>query len=276
VGESGCGKSTLGYLVIRLLNPTSGQIFFDGEDFLALRDEDLRRKRRAMQIIFQDSFASLDPRMTIGDIIGEPLDIQRACASRSERQERILELMGLCGLESAYIRRYAHEFSGGQRQRIGIARALALSPSLVVCDEPVSALDVSIQAQILNLLMELKERLGLSYLFISHDLGVVKYVSDYVAVLYLGKIVEIAPRDDIYENARHPYTKALLSAIPIADTRVKRERLRLTGSIPSPINLPSGCSFHTRCPMADERCRNEAPPSEERTPGHFVACFHAE
>ena len=272
VGESGCGKSTLGRTIIRLLSPTSGQVLFEGEDYLALSDDQLRKKCKDMQIIFQDPYASLDPRMTVGDLIGEPIDIQHVYHNRKDRNERILELLDICGLNREYVRRYAHEFSGGQRQRIGIARALALNPKLVICDEPVSALDVSIQAQILNLMEEIQQKLDVTYIFISHDLSVVKYVSNNVAVMYLGKIVEIAPKDKLYAHSMHPYTKALLSAIPIPDTRVKRERIMLKGDIPSPIDLPSGCCFRTRCPQAEAKCAEVEPELVESESGHFCAC----
>ena len=272
VGESGCGKTTLGRVILRLIEPTSGEIYFMGEDFLKLEGHELRKKRGLMQIIFQDSYASLDPRMTVGDLIGEPLDIQKAYPTKKERDGRILELMDIVGLGKDYIRRYAHEFSGGQRQRIGIARALALKPKLIVCDEPVSALDVSIQAQILNLMEEIQKSLGVSYIFISHDLSVVKYVSDNVAVMYLGKIVEIAPRNKLYDSSKHPYTNVLLSAIPIPDTRVKRKKLKFEGEVPSPIDLPSGCCFRTRCPHATQVCIDEVPGLTDLGDGHFVAC----
>jgi len=272
VGESGCGKSTLGRTVMRLIEPTQGQVLFNGEDYLALSDSALRHRRREMQIIFQDPYASLDPRMTVGDLIGEPLDIQKVYSTRQERNNKVLELLDIVGMNRDYVRRYAHEFSGGQRQRIGIARALSLSPELIVCDEPVSALDVSIQAQILNLMEEIQRNLGVTYLFISHDLSVVKYVSDNVAVMYLGKIVEIAPKDGLYSDSRHPYTKALLSAIPIPDTTVKRQRVMLYGDIPSPLDIPSGCCFRTRCPEAGELCAQSEPQLIDIGNGHLCAC----
>ena len=272
VGESGCGKTTLGRTILRLIEPTDGGINFMGEDFWKLEGVELRKKRGLMQIIFQDSYASLDPRMTVGDLIGEPLDIQRVFSSKQERNARVLELLDIVGLSRDYIRRYAHEFSGGQRQRIGIARALALNPHLIVCDEPVSALDVSIQAQILNLMEEIQQNMGVSYVFISHDLSVVKHVSDNVAVMYLGKIVEIAPRNKLYDSSLHPYTKVLLSAIPIPDTRLKREKLLFEGEVPSPIDLPSGCCFRTRCPHAQLICEEEVPELTMRSDGHYCAC----
>ncbi len=271
VGESGCGKSTLGRTIIRLIEPTGGQVKFMGEDYLALSGEDLRRKRRHMQIIFQDPYASLDPRMTVGDLIGEPLDIQKEFPNRKDRNDRVLELLDIVGLSQDYVQRYAHEFSGGQRQRIGIARALALRPQMLICDEPVSALDVSIQAQILNLMEEIQSTLGVTFLFISHDLSVVKYVSNNVAVMYLGKVVEIAPKAELYSDSRHPYTKALLSAIPIPDTRVKKKRVPLFGDIPSPIDLPSGCCFRTRCPQAQDICTQQEPELTGAD-GHMCAC----
>lgn len=272
VGESGCGKSTLGRTTMRLIEPTDGKIIFDGEDFSALRKAELQKRRRDMQIIFQDPFASLDPRMTVGDIIAEPLDIQRIFKTRAERNDRVVELCSIVGLDPDYLKRYAHEFSGGQRQRIGIARSLALSPKLIVCDEPVSALDVSIQAQVVNLMEEIQQRTGVAYIFISHDLSVVKYISDKVAVMYLGRIVEIAPKDKLYADSRHPYTRALLSAIPIPDPESKRMRIRLEGDIPSPMHLPSGCCFHTRCPHATEQCRAVEPQLTRIAGDHFCAC----
>ena len=272
VGESGCGKTTLGRTLMRLIEPSGGQIIFDGEDYLALKDEDLRKKRCKMQIIFQDPFASLDPRMTLGDLVGEPLDIQRVFPHRRDRNARVLELLETVGLDPDYVRRYAHELSGGQRQRIGIARALALNPLMLICDEPVSALDVSIQAQILNLMEEIQQKTGVTYIFISHDLSVVKHVSDNVAVMYLGKIVEIAPKERLYDDSRHPYTKALLAAIPVPDTTVKRKKELMYGDIPSPMNLPSGCCFHTRCPFAKEICTQKEPTLKDRNDGHFCAC----
>ncbi len=275
VGESGCGKSTMGRSVMRLIEPTSGKVLFDGGDFTALNQQELRKKRAEMQIIFQDPFASLDPRMTVGDIIGEPMDIQKLHASRAEREDHIIDLCDLVGLDPDYLKRYAHEFSGGQRQRIGIARALALSPKLIVCDEPVSALDVSIQAQVINLMEEIQQKRGVAYIFISHDLSVVKYISDSVAVMYLGKIVEIAPKNSLYSAAAHPYTQALMSAIPIADPEHARKRIRLQGDIPSPMNLPAGCCFHTRCPYVTSRCTQEEPELRPVGDRHLCACHLA-
>jgi oligopeptide/dipeptide ABC transporter ATP-binding protein len=274
VGESGCGKSTLGRAILRLIEPTSGTIRFEGGDILRLARRELRGKRREMQIIFQDPYASLNPRMQVGDIVGEALTIHRIAAGR-ERRERILELLRTVGLPPEAYHRYAHEFSGGQRQRIGIARALAVLPKLIVADEPVSALDVSIQAQILNLLLELQERFGLTYLFISHDLRVVEHVSDRVAVMYLGRIVELATRESLYKRPLHPYTQALLSAIPLPDPQRTKRRIILEGDVPSPINPPPGCAFHTRCPYAQARCREDSPSSREVFPGHFASCHFA-
>ncbi|MDP3936868.1 MAG: dipeptide ABC transporter ATP-binding protein [Deltaproteobacteria bacterium] len=274
VGESGCGKSTLGRAILRLIEPTAGKVTFQGEDVLSLDRRALRAKRRQMQIIFQDPYASLNPRMQVGDIVGEALTIH-GIASGSERRERIVELLRIVGLAPEAYGRYAHEFSGGQRQRIGIARALAVIPKLIIADEPVSALDVSIQAQILNLLLDLQERFELTYLFISHDLRVVKNVSDRVAVMYLGKIVELAGRDALYKVPLHPYTQALLSAIPLPDPRRKKRRIILQGDVPSPINPPPGCAFHTRCAYAEARCREESPGLREILPGHFASCHFA-
>ncbi len=273
VGESGCGKSTTGRAILQLYRPTSGEIIFDGKDLTKLRGNDMRLMRRKMQMIFQDPYASLNPRMSVKDIIGEPLVIHKM-GSAKERSERVLELMRIVGLNPYYATRFPHEFSGGQRQRIGIARALAVSPDFIVCDEPVSALDVSIQAQIINLLEELQEQFGLTYLFIAHDLAVVRHISDRVAVMYLGKLMEQADSRDIYDNPLHPYTKALLSAVPIPDPLLerKRERIILTGDVPSSLRPPRGCVFHTRCPIAIEECRVEIPTWREAEPGHWVAC----
>lgn len=273
VGESGCGKSTLGRTLIRLLNPTAGRIFFKGQEITDLSGAELRKLRRKMQIIFQDPYASLNPRMTVYSIIEEPLAIHGLFENPKVRQDRIKHLAEMVGLRVEHLQRYPHEFSGGQRQRIGIARALAVEPELIVCDEPVSALDVSIQAQVINLLMELQQKLGLTYIFIAHDLKVVEHVSDRVAVMYLGKIVEVATSQELYQNPQHPYTKALLSAIPYPDPRRRDERIILTGDVPSPINPPSGCSFHPRCPQANEKCKLRTPLLQEYTPGHSTSCL---
>lgn len=271
VGESGCGKSTMGRSVLRLLEPTSGQIFFEGKNFTALNKKELRKSRSELQIIFQDPYASLDPRMTIGDIIAEPLDIQLKL-SEKERMERVLKMMERVGLNTRYVNRYPHEFSGGQRQRIGIARAMILNPKVVVCDEPVSALDVSIQAQVINLLMDMQKEMGMAYLFISHDFSVIKHISDRVAVMYLGRIVEIADKKDLYQHPLHPYTAALLSAIPVPDRKHKRKKIVLEGDLPSPVNPPSGCVFHTRCPKAQEICKTQVPQQKDYGNGHCCAC----
>jgi oligopeptide transport system ATP-binding protein len=276
VGESGSGKSTLGRTILRLLEPTAGSIRFKGQDLTRLSGGQMRRMRREMAIIFQDPFASLDPRQTVGDIIGEPLDIHHLAASRRQRRERINELLRVVGLSPNFANRYPHEFSGGQRQRIGIARALAVDPSFIVCDEPISALDVSIQAQIINLLERLQDQFNLTYLFIAHDLSVVKHISDRIAVMYLGKVVEVARARDLYRDPKHPYTGSLLSAIPIPDPRIERgrERIILKGDIPSPVNPPSGCRFRTRCFNAQEKCAEEVPPLDEVKLGdHEAACF---
>ena len=275
VGESGCGKSTLGRTVIRLLDPTEGTIRFKGEDIARLHGQSLRRLRREMTIIFQDPYASLDPRQTVGDIVGEPLDIHHLASGRA-RTDRIAELLATVGLNPRYADRYPHEFSGGQRQRIGIARALAVEPSFIVCDEPISALDVSIQAQIINLLEKLQSRFNLTYLFIAHDLSVVKHISNRVAVMYLGKIMEVAPSRELYRRPRHPYTGSLLSAIPIPDPAIelRRERVILQGDVASAINPPSGCVFRTRCPRAREHCAESVPPLESFASDHKAACFY--
>ena len=273
VGESGSGKTTVGRSILRLIEPTAGEVKFDGVDITKLNKATMREYRKRMQIIFQDPFASLNPRMSVGDIIGEAMTIHNLARGR-EREQRVASLLERVGLSPNHMRRYPHEFSGGQRQRIGIARALAVDPEFIVADEPVSALDVSIQAQVVNLLLDLKEELGLTLLFIAHDLGVVEYISDHVVVMYLGRIMEIAPSRELYANPVHPYTEALLSAVPIPDPTVKRERIILQGDIPSPINPPSGCVFRTRCPIATKECAEVVPPLEEVAPGHFKACIH--
>jgi len=275
VGESGCGKSTTARLVLRLIEPTAGQVWFEGVDISDMTGAPLRKLRRRMQIVFQDPFASLNPRMTVGDILEEPL-VVHDIGDKASRKARVEELLGLVGLAPYHASRYPHEFSGGQRQRIGIARALAVEPSLVVCDEPVSALDVSIQAQVINLLKDLQTRLGLSYLFIAHDLAVVKHAADRVAVMYLGKIVEIASKDALFAYPRHPYTRTLLSAIPRPDPHRKGARQIPGGDVPSPMNPPDGCRFSTRCAFATDLCRREDPPLRELASGHQAACHHAE
>lgn len=275
VGESGCGKSTLGRSILRLIEPTSGEVIFEGTNICELKKEEMRLKRREMQIVFQDPGASLNPRLTVGEIIGEPLEVFHICEGK-EKEERIYKLMDLVGINRAYINRFPHEFSGGQRQRLGIARALAVNPKLIICDEPVSALDVSIRAQVLNLIKELKDKLNLTYIFISHDLSVVHHICDRVAVMYLGRVVEIADKKQIYENPVHPYTKALLSAIPMPDPEVKRERIILQGDVPNPADPPSGCHFHKRCPYAKKECSETVPPFVTVEPGHQVLCWLAE
>lgn len=273
VGESGCGKSTTGRAILQLYRPTAGDVEFDGQSLVKMKGEPLRRMRRRMQMIFQDPYASLNPRMTVGNIIGEPLDVHNIMSSR-ERRERVQELLQIVGLNPYFVNRYPHEFSGGQRQRIGVARALAVRPEFIVCDEPISALDVSIQAQIINLLEELQEEFGLTYLFIAHDLSVVRHISDRVAVMYLGKLVELTDRATLYENPLHPYTKALLSAVPIPDPVVEDQRRRtiLKGEVPSPANPPSGCNFHTRCPSKLPVCDQVDPEWQDVGGGHWVAC----
>lgn len=271
VGESGCGKTTTGRAVLRLIEPTSGQVIFEGRDIVKLPKSEMRAMRREMQIVFQDPFGSLNPRMSVGEIIEEPLIIHHI-GTNQERQKRVRELLEVVGLAAYHIRRYPHEFSGGQRQRIGIARALALNPKLVVADEPVSALDVSIQSQILNLMEELQKEFGLTYLFIAHGLNVIRHISERVGVMYLGVMMEIADSDAIYKHPLHPYTEALFSAIPIPDPSIRRERIILQGDVPSPVNPPSGCRFHTRCPIAQDVCKVERPPLKESAPGHWVAC----
>jgi oligopeptide transport system ATP-binding protein len=273
VGESGSGKSTTGRCILRLIEPTAGEIWFEGRNVTALAPAAFRSLCRDMQIIFQDPFASLNPRMTIGAIIGEALTIHKLAPSRRAFTDRVVQLLETVGLQADHMRRYPHEFSGGQRQRIGIARALAVEPKLIICDEPVSALDVSIQAQVINLLEDLQGKLGLTYLFIAHDLSVVEHISHRVAVMYLGRIVEIASARDLYLTPLHPYTEALLSAVPVTDPKARRKRMVLQGDIPSPINPPRGCHFHTRCPIRKlPLCANEVPPLEEKRSGHFAAC----
>ena len=273
VGESGCGKTTVGRTLLHLYEPTDGTVLFDGKE---ITKKNLLEIRKDMQMVFQDPYSSLNPRMTVEDIIGEPLDVHHLCKSRKERRERIRQLMTLVGLNEEHATRYAHEFSGGQRQRIGIARALAVDPRFIVCDESVSALDVSIQAQILNMFKDLQEKLGLSYLFIAHDILVVTYMSDRVAVMYLGKLIELAETNEINDPPTHPYTRSLFSAVPIPDPKTAREsqRIVLEGDVPSPLNMPSGCAFRTRCPYATEQCAAEMPPLVDRGSGHFVACWN--
>ncbi|OCL27557.1 peptide ABC transporter substrate-binding protein [Orenia metallireducens] len=271
VGESGCGKSTTGRLLLRLLEATEGEVIFEGQNILDLDKKEMRDLRREMQMIFQDPYASLNPRMTVGEIIAEPMKIH-GIGTPKDREKKVKDLLDRVGLQPNYAKRYPHEFSGGQRQRVGIARALAVDPKIIVCDEPVSALDVSVQAQVVNLMQDLQEELGLTYIFIAHDLSVVRHISDRVAVMYLGRMVELADKDELYNNPKHPYTKALLSAIPIPDPEKTREKIILEGDVPSPINPPSGCSFHTRCPFAKDRCKTEVPKFEEKVDGHFTAC----
>jgi oligopeptide transport system ATP-binding protein len=271
VGESGCGKSTTGRTILRLIEPTEGALYFEGQDITKLEKSAMRALRREMQIIFQDPYASLNPRMTVGSIIGEPLEIHKI-AKGSEKEERVASLLQKVGLRAEDMRKYPHEFSGGQRQRIGIARALALNPKLIVCDEPVSALDVSIQAQVINLLDDLQAEFSLSYLFIAHNLNVVEHISDRVAVMYLGQIVELASDEDLYKNPQHPYTEALLSAVPIPDPTIKKKRIILEGDVPSPINPPKGCHFHTRCMYKEKICEEIEPEFKDIGGGHWVAC----
>ena len=272
VGESGCGKSTTGRCILRLIEPSSGEVRFNGQDVTAMNPQALREVRRDMQIIFQDPFASLNPRMTVEAIIGEALTIHKLTKSPTEYQARVVDLLETVGLNADHMRRFPHEFSGGQRQRIGIARALAVSPKLIVCDEPVSALDVSIQAQVINLLEDLQAKMGLTYLFIAHDLSVVEHISNRVAVMYLGRVVEIAPSRELYTHPKHPYTEALLSAVPIPDPKAKKQRIVLTGDVPNPVNRPSGCHFHPRCPKATERCKVEEPVLKTVSLQHQAAC----
>ncbi len=275
VGESGCGKTTAGRSILHLYKPTGGDIIYRGKKIVSKQDINEFRKKATM--VFQDPYSSLDPRMTVADIIGEPLDVHNMYSSKAERREKILELMDHVGLNSEHAARYAHEFSGGQRQRVGIARALAVNPDFIVCDEPVSALDVSIQAQVINMFDELQEEMGLTYLFIAHDLLVVRHISDRIAVMYLGHMVELASANEIYDRPLHPYTKALISAVPVPDPKVAKanKRIALSGEIPSPLNAPSGCAFHTRCPYATDACRESTPKFEEIETGRFVACHRA-
>jgi oligopeptide/dipeptide ABC transporter ATP-binding protein len=272
VGESGCGKTTVGRSMLRLIEPTSGEVYFDGRNMLTLHGNELKAIRRDMQIIFQDPYASLDPRVPIGESVMEGLHIHKI-GTPKERFEIMIETLKKVGLEDYHARRYPHEFSGGQRQRIGIARALALRPKFIICDEPVSALDVSIQSQVLNILKDLQHEFGLTYLFIAHNLSVVEHISDRVAVMYLGKMVELTARDELFKNPLHPYTQALMSAIPIPDPHLKRERIILKGDVPSPLNPPSGCRFHPRCPIAEEICSQQEPEFREAGPNHWVACW---
>jgi len=273
VGESGCGKTTVGRTILRIYYPTSGEIYFDGTPLSTVKNKPLRQMRRRMQMVFQDPYASLNPRLTAGEIVGEPLEIH-ALARGAEKWKRVAELFEMVGLSREFINRYPHEFSGGQRQRIGLARALALTPELIICDEPIAALDVSIQAQIVNLIEELQEELKLTYLFIAHDLSMVKHISDRVLVMYVGKVMELADREELYESPLHPYTKALLSAVPIPDPEYEmhRKRIILSGDLPSPAQPPPGCRFHTRCPIAEQKCMLSEPPLREVRPGHMVAC----
>lgn len=273
VGESGCGKTTVGRTLLHLYKPTGGEFYFDGE---LVTDKNIHPLRKEMQMVFQDPYSSLNPRMTVEDIIGEPLDIHKLYTSKGERHDKIMHLMELVGLNAEHATRYAHEFSGGQRQRIGIARALAVDPKFIVCDEPVSALDVSIQAQVVNMFEDLQKELGLTYLFIAHDLSVVRHISNRIGVMYLGKLVELADSFELIAHSVHPYTRSLISAIPEADPKTARaaKRIPLEGDVPSPLNPPSGCRFRTRCPYADEQCANECPQLKEVSPGHFAACHH--
>ena len=272
VGESGCGKSTTGRTILRLLEATDGEVIFDGKNIHQLDKKDMRSVRRQMQIIFQDPYASLNPRMTVADIIGEPMDIHNLAKNKKERNQKVEDLLERVGLLADHMKRYPHEFSGGQRQRIGVARALAVNPHLIICDEPVSALDVSIQAQVINLMEELQEEFDLTYLFIAHDLSVVKHISDRIAVMYLGKIVELADKKELFDNTLHPYTRSLLSAIPVADPTYEKERIILEGDVPSPVDPPSGCRFHPRCPEAIDICSEVEPEFKDYGGGHMSAC----
>ncbi|ABA88160.1 peptide ABC transporter, ATP-binding protein [Syntrophotalea carbinolica DSM 2380] len=275
VGESGCGKSTTGKTVLRLLEPDSGEVYFDGEDLLSLKTGQMRTRRRDLQMIFQDPYSSLNPRMQVLDIIGEPLKIHGLAKGRALRQE-VERLLDTVGLSAAHLDRYPHEFSGGQRQRIGIARALALKPRLIVADEPVSALDLSIQAQVVNLLQDIQQQFELTYLFIAHDLSVIEHISDRVAVMYLGRIVELTPAEELYKAPRHPYSEALLNAVPVPDPHVRRQKRPLAGEIPSPLHPPAGCHFHPRCPYAQEKCRQQAPELTDQGGGHLAACHFSD
>ena len=275
VGESGCGKSTTGRAILQLYRPTAGEVFFEGKDLVKVKGEELRKTRRRMQMIFQDPYASLNPRMTVGSIVGEPLEVHKIGSNKKERQERVQELLKIVGLNPYFVNRYPHEFSGGQRQRIGVARALAVNPSFIVADEPISALDVSIQAQVINLLEDLQKEMDLTYLFIAHDLSVVRHISDRIAVMYLGKIVELADRDELYKDPKHPYTQALLSAVPIPDPKIEhqRQRIILEGDVPSPANPPNGCNFCTRCPRVMDICKEKEPEFKDYGDGHYAACW---
>ncbi|MFZ1908201.1 MAG: ABC transporter ATP-binding protein [Burkholderiales bacterium] len=274
VGESGCGKTTTGRCILQLERPTAGEVIFEGEDLAELNRKGLIAKRERMQVIFQDPYSSLNPRMKVGSIIGEPIKVHGILPDRKQRQERVAELLSVCGLNPNFMDRYPHEMSGGQRQRVGIARALALNPQFIVCDEAVSALDVSIQAQVINLLEDLRDKFNLSYLFIAHDLSVVRHLCHRVAVMYLGKLVELADSDELFEHPKHPYTRALLEAVPIPDPTLEKARVHriMQGEVPSPMNPPSGCVFHPRCPLAVDSCKREMPQSRELRPGHWVAC----